>query len=395
VVTTFSDITAHRQALEVLRASEEKFRGLLDSLPIMLLQSDRSLNVTYINPATQQIAGYALEQLHTPALWQAIVRPDDRPNIQRCSEQALAGQTCSTEIHYRAADGTEKVAFAILQPHRQDGEVVGITILAVDMTLQRQLERELQRAQRLELVGRLASGIAHDFNNLLTVMVTLADLARESLPPGHEVGDDLQRISAAGQQASHLAGQLLTFSKQRRVAARCVDLNAVATQTLALLRGSLPGTIAVYAHLHPARVPVLADEMQMEQVLMNLCLNARDAMAAGGRLVVETGVGPRPPRPGNGTVPRPDADGSPVAEWVRLSVSDTGHGMEADLLGRIFDPFFSTKERGSGLGLAVVRQIVDSCAGVIEVQSKPGHGTRFDVWLPRLPETGLPLKEEG
>ena len=251
----------------------------------------------------------------------------------------------------------------------------------VDMTRERQLEQDLQRAQRLELIGRLSSGVAHDFNNLLTVVLSLTDMAHGSLPPDHPVHGDLRRIAEAGEQAASLAGQLLAFSRQQRAAPRRAEVNGAARRTLDLLRGALPPAVRVEASLGDGELFVPIDETQLQQVLMNLCLNARDAMPDGGRLRVwtETVAGP----------------GDAAAPWVRLSVADDGCGIPNEVKSRIFDPFFSTKERGTGLGLAVVRQIVDGSGGRVEVQSEPGRGSRFDVWLPTRPPAVAPTRRSG
>lgn len=226
---------------------------------------------------------------------------------------------------------------------------------------ERRLEQELRNAQRLELVARLAGGTVHDFNNLLTVMLALADLTRTNLPAEHPAQDDLNRMIDAGEQAAHLARQLLTFSKQHPRAARPVDVAAVVRQTQRLLRGVIPAAIRLEVELPEAPAWINGDETQLKQVLMNLCLNARDAMPQGGRLVLRV----------------------ESADTVRLCVADTGHGMSAEVQARVFEPFYSTKERGTGLGLAVVRQIVSEMGGAVALESHPDAGTCVEVCLPR------------
>jgi signal transduction histidine kinase len=284
--------------------------------------------------------------------------------------------TGRAEFRYRAKDGSEKVGLALSAPRYaaepagpQEGAdvIVGTTTLVVDVTRERQLEQELQRAQRLELVGRLSSGIAHDFNNLLSVVLSLTELVRANLPAEHPVHADLGRIAQASEQAANLAGQLLAFSKARRLAPHRVEVNAVARRTLELLRAGLPSHIDVRADLAAGELLIQADETQVQQVLMNLCLNARDAMPDGGLLRVET---------------------APVPDGVRLSVEDSGVGMSAHVKAHLFDPFFSTKDRGTGLGLAVVQQIVEGHGGQVDVHSTPGRGARFDVFWPMAPDEG-------
>jgi signal transduction histidine kinase len=218
--------------------------------------------------------------------------------------------------------------------------------------------------------------VAHDFNNLLGVVLNLTDLARGHLPRDHPVHADLRRITEAGEQAAGLASQLLAFSKQRPAPARRLDLNQIVRRTLDLLRATLPGTIRLEQCLADDRTDIYADETQVQQVLMNLCLNARDAMPRGGVLRVTTQA--ETSAPPNGAVP----GRTPAERRVRLAVEDTGQGISEELRGRIFEPFFSTKDGGTGLGLAVVQQIVESYGGRIEVQSKAGQGSRFDIHWP-------------
>jgi PAS domain S-box-containing protein len=391
VVTTFTDITAYRRAQEVLRVSEEKYRGLVDSLPIMLCQLDRDARFIYVNPAVKAVTGYDLDDLRDPERWLNLVHPEDRPRAIAGHAETMDGNSTRLEFRYRAKDGAERIAYSMNQPRWQDGRVVGSTSLIVDMTRERRLEQELQRAQRMELIGRLSSGIAHDFNNLLTVILTLTELAKSSLPADHASQEELQRIVAAGQQAANLTNQLLSFSRQKPMTPRPVDLNRVVRRTLDLLRATWPTNLAIETSLG-VNLPMLeGDEWQLQQVLMNLCLNARDAMPDGGRLLVRTIPAAEPSIAvdqsspsscavkGNGITPSADAD----AHWLLLSVQDSGSGMTDEVKGRIFDPFFTTKEFGSGLGLAVVQQIVANHGGRIDVCSRAGEGTRFDVWLPR------------
>ncbi|HYT88365.1 MAG TPA: PAS domain S-box protein [Gemmataceae bacterium] len=369
---------AQRRAADVLRLSEEKYRGLVENLPLMVLQLDCAGRVTYLNPAAVTATGHGLDGLRAAGSWESLICPEDLPGVRALFAEALAGRSARGEFRYKSRDGSEKVGYGLVQPSAPPGgNEPGATFLVVDVTQQRRLEQELQRVVRLELIGRLASGIVHDVNNLLTVILSLAELAQMNLLPEHPARADLQRIVQAGEQATQLIAQLLAFSKERRIAARRVDVNAVVRRNLELLAASLPANIVVESILAPGEVGALADESQLQQVLMNLCLNARDAMPEGGRLTVRTAL---------------EATGSnnsdPAGGWVRLTVQDTGHGMSEEVRSRIFDVFFTTKERGSGLGLAVSKQIVDSFRGRIDLWSEPGKGTRFEVWLPAAPLAG-------
>jgi two-component system cell cycle sensor histidine kinase/response regulator CckA len=260
------------------------------------------------------------------------------------------------------------VGYLLLQPQLEATDpprLAGATLLVVDMTRERRLARELQRSQRLELVGRLSSGIAHDFNNLLTVILGLGHLVQTALGPDHVAAEDVARILEVAEQASNLSQQLLDFSKQRKVPLRAVEVTRVIRRTVDVLRTLMPQNILLECRLPRSEVILHADEMQLQQVLMNLCLNARDAMQEGGRLQIWA-----------------ERIGEPALEWLRLSVHDSGTGMTEAIRTHIFDPFFTTKELGSGLGLAVVQQIVDSFGGHIRVESELGLGSRFEVWLP-------------
>jgi PAS domain S-box-containing protein len=368
VVSTYIDITTTIQAQRMLRESEEKYRDLVESLPLMVIQADTDLRITYANPATRAVTGYDFHEIADPAAWGRLVHPEDFPRLLAMSQEALAGRSARAEYRYRAKDGSDKVGLAFAEPRRRaDGTIIGTTTLIADVTRERQLEQELLRAQRLELIGKLASGIAHDFNNLLSVVLNLAELAAASLPANHGARIELGRIQEATKQAANLANQLLTFGKPNKSTTQRIDINPLVARTLELLRATLPSRIHLKAELAERELFVQADATQVQQVLMNLCLNARDAMPAGGLLHVRT------------------APVSAEGQWVCLSVCDQGLGISEATKAHLFDPFFSTKERGAGLGLAVVQHIVQNHGGRIEVVSEPGHGARFEVWWPAAP----------
>jgi signal transduction histidine kinase/CheY-like chemotaxis protein len=241
-------------------------------------------------------------------------------------------------------------------------------------------DARLLHAERLETVGQLAGGLAHDFNNLLTAILASLSVLRERTPPGDPALEDLDIATGAADRASRLTRQLLTFARRQPVEPRRVDLNAAVTAAAPLL-ASLTGTaVARRVELAAAPWTVRIDPVQLEQALVNIVVNARDAMPDGGALTLSTanvtlGPGPRPA----------DASDVPAGEWVRLSVEDTGEGMDAATRARVFEPFFTTKPvgKGNGLGLATVHGVVRQAGGHVGVWSEPGHGTRFTLWLPR------------
>jgi PAS domain S-box-containing protein len=370
-VVSFSDITAYRQAQEGVQRSEEKIRGLMESLPLLVLQTDAELKLIDANPAARQ--ALTLNKAAGADFWKTFLAADNWQAFAAQLEEARTGRARRSEVGYVTRDGSKRVAYALTQPAPGTAEIPalpsethrGVTILLVDVTRERLLEQDLARAQRLEVVGRLSSGIAHDFNNLLAVIVGLADLVRIQLGGNHPAQKDVQGISHAAKEAANLAGQLLAFSRKRRANLHRVEVNKVVRQTLEMLRPTLPAPIQLDAPEPDAVLATQADETQLQQVLMNLCLNARDAVQGRGdgasviRIRIEQ-----------------------ASSWIRLSVEDNGAGMTESVKARIFDPFFSTKEHGTGLGLAVVQQIVESYGGRIEVESQLGAGSRFEVWLP-------------
>ena len=401
VVTTFADITDHAAAQQQLRTSEEKYRRLVDSLPLMVIQFDPQGRITFANPATWAIGGWSLDEVQSPQAWQELLHPEDRTACFDALRRAWSGESVRLEFRYRSRDGQERIGYALVQPlvrsqgsgvrsQESGGEgqgagdegtppssltpdpclltpVAGVTSLILDMTRERRLEQELQRAQRLELVGRLTSGIAHDFNNLLQALLGRNELARHALPADHPVQQDLELLGDVAAQAISLARQILAFGNPaftpgtQAVTFQAVEVGRAAQRVLDTIAPLLPPNITTALDLAEGDHVIRADAMQLQQVLMNLCLNARDAMPQGGLLRLRT-------RREEGQ--------------VCLSVEDTGHGMSEEVRRRMFEPFFSTRQRGTGLGLAVVQQIVVSFGGRIEVQSEPGHGTRFDIRLP-------------
>ena len=369
VVTTFADITQQRRAQDSLRLAKDKYQTLIETLPFMLIQRDRDSKITYVNPSVALLSGYTADEFMAPGFCQTLIHPDDVPVYEAALKSVAQGQTMRLEVRFRTKSQVLTTVLAFFYPNFQHGAVVGSTCLLIDISTQRRLEEELLHARHLELVGRLASGTVHDFNNLLSVILGLAGLAKADFAADHPARQHMERIEEVGEQAAHMTGQLLTFSKQRPKECRPVNLNNVVLHTVKIARSVIPNGVEMDTQLDPSQPSVLGDENQFKQVLMNLCLNARDAMTDGGRLTIRTDLSaPAPPLAGG-------------KSWVHLSIADTGHGMDEAVRTRIFEPFFSTKERGTGLGLAVVQQLVKDFGGHIEVWSEPGNGTRFDIWL--------------
>jgi PAS domain S-box-containing protein len=273
-----------------------------------------------------------------------------------------------------------------------------VLVVAQDVTERLALETQLRQAQKMEAVGRLAGGVAHDFNNLLTAILGYAELIEEQLPPGHALERDVAEILKAGTSAAALTSQLLAFSRKQVLRPQAIDLNAVIAHISGMLGRVIGEHITLETSLAAALPPVTADRGQIEQIVMNLAVNARDAMPAGGRLTIET----------RAIVLDDDYAGEhpdvAPGSYVMLAVSDTGTGMDEETRAHMFEPFFTTKSRGegTGLGLATVYGIVKQSGGAIAVYSEPGLGTSFKIYLPRgsgdtasAPDASPPLEIGG
>jgi PAS domain S-box-containing protein len=291
------------------------------------------------------------------------------------------------EIEKQRADGSRFPCMLASTPLQDEsGRVVGVVEDIKDITERRQLEEQLFQAQKMEAIGRLAGGVAHDFNNLMTVITGYADRLLRRMSPDDPSRKEIESIRKSGEQAVALTRQLLAFGRKQVLQPRVLDLNALIREYAAMLPRLLGEDIDVTLELDSGLGRIKADPVQIQQVLMNLAVNARDAMPDGGGLTVETANTELPPAGRTSYV-------APAGHYVMLAVRDTGCGMDVQTRERIFEPFFTTKEvgTGSGLGLSTVYGIVRQSGGDIRVYSTPGQGTSFIVYLPRVEE---PLPEQ-
>ena len=362
---------AHRQADEALRRSEERYRRLFESNPQpMWVYDTATRGILAVNPAAVRHYGYTAEE------FLALTIDDMRPtaDLGRLHE-------------HLASDGMYEAAATVWRHRKKNGTVIEVEILshdlefegraarlvlATDVTERRSLEAQLRQAQKMEAIGRLAGGVAHDFNNLLTAIIGYSQLLMAQVGPAGKLRRELEEIYKAGTRAASLTSQLLAFSRKQVVQPVSLDLNAVVTDMGKMLQRLIGEDIELCFELADDLDFAEADAGQMQQVVMNLAINARDAMPAGGRLTIATA---------NVELDEAGATGA----YVALRVSDTGSGIPEEVRSHIFEPFFTTKEKdkGTGLGLSTIHRIVTESGGHIRFESAAGQGTTFEIYLPR------------
>ncbi len=383
VIGSLTDITDSKLAEIALRESEEKFRELAELLPEVIFEADVKGNLTFVNKKAFEIFGYSRKDFEKGVnAIQTIAREDRKrssENIQRVLNGLPAG---NSEYTARRKDGSTFPVLIYSSPILQDNKPVGLRGIIVDITERRRLEEQLHHSQKMEAVGQLAGGVAHDFNNLLTIINGFCDLLNLQQLPA-EVSEPVRQIQNAGKRAAELTSQLLAFSRKQIVQPRIVNLNAIVSNYIKMLGRLLGESIEIEMLLEPRLNNIKADTGQMEQIIMNISINARDAMAGGGKLTIKTK---------NVSVSNASADmpaGLVPGRYVMLKISDTGVGMDEEVLSRIFEPFYTTKARGkgTGLGLATVYGIVQQNRGAIHAESKRGKGSYFTVYLPAVVES--------
>ncbi|MBL0275387.1 MAG: PAS domain S-box protein [Anaeromyxobacter sp.] len=384
VIGLSRDVTPRVRAERALRRSEERFRALIEKSTDMIVVFDLERRISFWSAgATEALGWTAAEMLGHTLLELELVHPDDVAIVAEVTRQVEAGGgPARTLSRHRHRDGTWRLVEGLGRDLRADPAVQGVVVNARDVTEQHRLAAQLQQAQKLESIGRLAGGVAHDFNNVLTVILACGEALRRDLAAGQAIDpEDLSELRAAGERARDLTRQLLAFARKQVIAPVPLDLNQVARGSEKLLRRVLGEDLELRLELHPELWTAVCDPGQLDQVLLNLAVNARDAMPEGGTLVIATS---------NATVAREAAAGDPElhqGQWVRLEVRDSGTGMTPEAMAHLFEPFFTTKPQGAGtgLGLATVYGIVTQCGGHVHVHSRPGQGTTVLVCLPRAP----------
>ncbi len=375
-VVTLTDITERKRSEAALRLQSAALNAAANAIVI----TDRGGTIQWANPAFTNLTGY------TPA--EAIGRtPKDLVNsgvhdqafYTHLWDTILAGGVWFGEVTNRHKDGSQYLEEMTITPVKDDhGEITHFVALKRDLTSERALQMEFRQAQKMEAVGRLAGGVAHDFNNLLTVILTSCSFIEEELREADPIREDIHTIREASQSAATLTRQLLAFSRRQVLQPQTLDLNALVGGMEKMLGRLLGEDIIIRFQAASDLGLVIADPGQLEQVVVNLAVNARDAMAQGGTLAIDTA---------NVDVSEAFArehGGTSAGKYARLTVADTGCGMDPDILARAFEPFFTTKEvgKGTGLGLSTVYGIVQQSGGLLAVSSEVGRGTTFSVYLP-------------
>jgi PAS domain S-box-containing protein len=374
------------RTIDALKASEERFRRLFEHGPLGMGLIGPDLRFLKVNAALASMLGYTEQELIGMGLAD-VTHPDDLDKHAALAQRLFGGNAGAAPppaVEKRAITRTGGTIWVDQRTSAIENEAgdtqYGLGIFE-NITARKQLEEQLRQVQKLDAIGRLAGGIAHDFNNLLTVIIGYSDALDTTLAGNDAAREDLAEVKKAAERAAVLTRQLLALSRRQMLQPRTVDVNAIVVSTDRMLRRIIGEDVRLRTVLDRELGTVRADPGQLEQVLLNLAVNAREAMPNGGTLTIATA------NVELGAHALPLRAPLPAGEYVRLSVSDTGVGMTAETMEHLFEPFFTTKgARGTGLGLATAYGIIKQSGGEIAVSSEPGRGAAFDVYLPRINE---------
>jgi PAS domain S-box-containing protein len=378
IIINSRDVTDHKRAVEALREGEARYRQLTEQATDIIYNCDLEGHFTFVNPTAIRLMKYSKQEL-VGRHFLSLIRDDYKQRVGEFYDRQRTQYIRSTYFEFPAIakDGTEVWVGQNVQIVEENGRAVGVQAIARDITQRLAVDDHLRQAQKMEAIGRLAGGVAHDFNNVLTAILGAADLLSIMLEPGDPKWAEADAIKRAADRGAALTKQLLAFSRPERTTAVVVDVASIVSSMEPVLRRLVLDKIAIRVTASHRPLPVLADEASLNQIVLNLVINARDAMPDGGTATIDMGVIELgdPLGPALGVMP---------GRYVGLSVSDTGEGIAADIQRHLFEPFFTTKpvDKGTGLGLSIVYGIVKGLQGAIEVDSEVGHGATFTVYLP-------------
>jgi two-component system, cell cycle sensor histidine kinase and response regulator CckA len=387
---TAEETTQKRDA--AVNASEARFQSIIENAAEVLSIVNFDGTRRYVSPAVSRILGFEPHEIEGSHAFDILEEGDRGRALEMFAEvSAEHGNVRSGEFHYGHKDGTSRILAITAKNLGDVAGVEGVVVNMRDVTPQKTLEEQLQQAQKMETVGQLAGGIAHDFNNLLTAIIGRTEFLTQSTNLDTDQREDVDEIRRAAERAGSLTRQLLAFSRKQLLVPRVLNLNQIVIDTGPMLRRLIGEDVRIDTIRQEDLGNIVADSGQIQQVLLNLALNARDAMPAGGLLTIETAnadpqhpVGP--------------AGHEPQGEFVMLRIVDTGEGMDARIKAHLFEPFFTTKPmgKGTGLGLSTVYGIIKQSGATIEVDSSVGHGTTFRIYFPRTDaEVASPDVEQG
>ena len=381
ILSIGNDLTERIKAEEALKKEKQRFQILVEKSPIGISLIRKDGRYAYLNPKFVQIFGYTLEDIPTGKEWFFKAFPNREYRHQVIStwisdkKEAKLGEARPRIFNVTCKDGSEKIVhFKPVTMALGDQ-----FIIFEDITEQRRLEDQLRQAQKMEAIGTLAGGIAHDFNNILGAIIGYTELTLEDVAENEKARRRLEKVLQSGFRARDLVGQILTFSRQTKKERRTISVSPIIKEALKLLRATLPTTIQIHQHLETETDLIVGDSVQIHQVLMNLCTNAKHAMRKEGGTLELSLIEATLQSEESAALFHLDP-----GRFLKLTVSDTGHGIPHDITERIFDPYFTTKEKGegTGLGLSVVHGIVKEHGGAIRVSSEVGKGTTFHIFLP-------------
>jgi PAS domain S-box-containing protein len=390
VLGIFRDVRDRLEAAAVLRRSEDRFGYLIQNLSDLITVVSVDGTMLYHSPSVVRVAGYEPSQLVGKSFLE-FVHPEDDASVRSALEQVTlrTGTASPPEFRFRHHDGSWIWLEAVANNLVNDVAIGGIVVTSRDVTRRRLLEEQVRQSQKMEAVGRLAGGIAHDFNNLLMVIRGYAEIVLQEVSSNSTVRTSVETVIRTTESAASLTRQLLSFSRKHVFTPQILEMNSLVNQMSEMLRGLLGEELKFAVKLSTGAGCISADPGQVEQVIMNLVVNARDAMPKGGILTLETAHT-------DVTASGSASSSIPAGNYVMLTVSDTGVGMDSETQSRIFEPFFTTKSKdeGTGLGLSVVYNIVRGSGGYVRVQSERGRGSTFQILFPRVdaPATHPPIK---